>query len=131
MLARAMSGRSGMPGGSAGASGGAKGNFQTNTNWNDYKTTVPYHGEFFIDPTSGVVLRMITEAELKPSDVVHQVDERIDYGPVNAGGKTLVVPVRTIISTEVVPNGDSGAAGRYSIRRTLFTAEYKDYQVGG
>lgn len=114
-----------------GGGGGASGNFQTNTNWNDYKTTVPYHGEFFIDPSSGMVVRMITQAELKPSEVVHQVDERVDYGPVNAGGKTLVVPVRTIVNTEVVPNGDSGAAGRYSIRRTLFTSEYKNYQIGG
>jgi hypothetical protein len=121
----------GLPGGSAGAGGGAKGNFQTNTDWNDYKATVPYHGEIFIDPDSGIVVRMITEAELKPSEVVHQVDERVDYGPVTVGGKMLVLPIKTIVDTEVVPNGDSGAAGRYSVRRTLFTSEFKDYQVGG
>jgi hypothetical protein len=108
--------------------GGAKGNFQTNTNWNDYKASVPYHGEFFIDPDSGIVVRMITVADLKPTEVVHQVDERIDYGPVTVGGKMMVLPIKTIINTEVVPNGDSGAAGRFSIRRTLFTSEYKDYQ---
>ncbi len=108
--------------------GGAKGNFQTNTNWNDYKASVPYHGEFFVDPDSGIVVRMITVADLKPTEVVHQVDERIDYGPVTVGGKMMVLPIKTIINTEVVPNGDSGAAGRFSIRRTLFTSEYKDYQ---
>ena len=121
----------GQPGGAAGAGGGAKGNFQTNTDWNDYKATVPYHGELFIDPDSGIVVRMITEAELKPSEVVHQFDERIDYGPVTVGGKMLVLPLKSIIDTEVVPNGDSGAAGRYSVRRTLFTSEYKDYQIAG
>ena len=114
-----------------GGAGGAKGNFQTNTDWSEYKTTVPYHGEFFIDPDSGVVMRMITEPELKQTDVVHQVDERVDYAPVNVGGKTLVLPVKTITTTEVVPNGDSNAAGRFSIRRTLFTAEYKGYQPTG
>jgi hypothetical protein len=114
-----------------GGGGGAKGNFQTNTDWSDYKTSVPYHGELFIDPDSGIVVRMITIAELKPTDVVHQVDERIDYGPVTVGGKPLVLPVKTIINTEVVPNGDSGSAGRYSVRRTLFSSEYKDYQLGG
>jgi hypothetical protein len=108
--------------------GGAKGNFQTNTNWNDYKASVPYHGEFFVDPDSGIVVRLITVADLKPTEVVHQVDERIDYGPVTVGGKMMVLPIKTIINTEVVPNGDSGAAGRFSIRRTLFTSEYKDYQ---
>jgi hypothetical protein len=38
--------------------------------------------------------------------------------------------VRTVINTEVVPGGDSGASG-YSTRRTLFTSEYKDYQPAG
>ncbi|MGA7108403.1 MAG: hypothetical protein WBV28_16350 [Terracidiphilus sp.] len=111
--------------------GGAKGNFQTNTDWSNYKANVPYHGEFFIDPDTGIVVRMITEAELRPTEIVHQVDERIDYAPVTAGGKTLVLPIKSIINTEVVPNGDSGAAGKFSIRRTLFTSEYKDYHFPG
>ncbi|MGA8732250.1 MAG: hypothetical protein WB608_26080 [Terracidiphilus sp.] len=114
-----------------GGAGGAKGNFQTNTNWHNFKSNVPYHGELFIDADSGIVMRMITEAELKPSDVVHQEDTRVDYGPVNVGGKIFVLPIKTVIDTEVVPNGDSGAAGKYSTRRTLFTSEYKDYQLGG
>jgi hypothetical protein len=111
--------------------GGASGNFQTSTNWKDYKNTTSYHGEIFIDADSGIVVRMITMADLKPSDVVHQVEERIDYGPVTVGGKMMVLPGRTIINTEVVPNGDSGSAGKYSVRRTLFTSEYKDYQLAG
>jgi hypothetical protein len=114
-----------------GGAGGAKGNFQTSTSWHNYKANVPYHGELFIDPDTGTVLRMITEAELKPSDVVHQEDTRVDYGPVKVGEKTLVLPIKTVIDTEVVPNGDSGSAGRYSTRRTLFASEYKDYQTGG
>jgi hypothetical protein len=114
-----------------GGAGGARGNFQTSTSWHNYKANVPYHGELFIDPDTGTVLRMITEAELKPSDVVHQEDTRVDYGPVKVGEKTLVLPIKTVIDTEVVPNGDSGSAGRYSTRRTLFASEYKDYQTGG
>ncbi|MGA3135703.1 MAG: hypothetical protein ABSC88_06895 [Terracidiphilus sp.] len=110
-----------------GGVGGVTGNFQTYTEWRDYKAIAPYHGEFFIDPDTGIVVRMITEAELNPSDVVHQVDTRIDYGPVKVGARVLVAPVRTIVNTEVVPNGTSGVGG-YSTRRTLFTSEYKDYQ---
>jgi len=110
-----------------GGSGGVVGNAQSNTDWLHYKATVPYHGELFIDPDSGIVVRMITEAEFKASEVVHQIITRIDYGPVAVGGKMLVLPVRTILNTEVVPNGDSGA-GRYTTRHTLFTSEYKDYQ---
>jgi hypothetical protein len=119
----------GQPGGSQGASGGAKGNLQTNTDWHPYKASVPYHGELFIDPDTGIVVRMITNADLKQSEVVHQEDTRVDFGPVTVDGKSLVLPVKTVINTEVVPNGDSGSAGRYSVRRTLFSTEYKDYQA--
>jgi len=119
------------PSGISSGASRARGNFQTNTDWSEYKATAPYHGELFIDPASGAVIRMITMADLKASEVVHRVDERIDYGPVTIGGKMLMVPLRTIIDTEVVPSGDSGLAGKYTTRRTLFTSEYKDYQVAG
>jgi hypothetical protein len=123
MDAQIIAGQDAAPGGAS----GVVGNAQITTDWLHYKATVPYHGELFIDPHSGIVVRMITEAEFKTSDVVHQIDTRIDYGPVAVGGKMLVLPVRTILNTEVVPNGDSGA-GRYTTRHTLFTSEYKDYQ---
>lgn len=100
----------------------------TGGGWTEYKTNVPYHGEIFIAPDSGVVVRLIAEAGLKQSDIVRQTDERIDYGPVKVGGNTLVVPVRTIVSTEVVPSGDP-SAGAFTTRRTLFTSDFKNYQI--
>jgi len=116
-------------GGLTGGGGGAAGNFQTATSWHPYKGSVPYHGEIFIDPDTGVVVRMNTIADLKPTEVVHQVDTRIDYLPMSVDGKTLVLPANAYMNTEVVPNGDSGSAGKYSVRRTLFTSEYKNYQA--
>jgi hypothetical protein len=110
--------------------GGATGNFQTATDWHDFKVVnLPYHGELFLDPDSGVVVRMITMAEFKNTDVVHQEDQRIDYAPTAVGAKSMVLPVRKLINTEVVPTGDSGSAGKYTTRRTMFTAEYKDFQL--
>ncbi len=121
----------GAPGGGPGGGAGAKGNMQTTTDWHNYKASgVPYQGEFFIDPDTGTIVRMITKAQLKPTDVVHQQDTRIDYAPVTIGDKNLVLPVKTVINTEVVPNGESGA-GHYSVRCTLFTAEFKNYQLAG
>lgn len=114
-------------GGSSG-SGGVAGNFQTRTEWHDYNTTAPYHGELFIDPQTGVVVRIIVQAELKPSEVVHEFGARVDFAPVPVRNKMLVLPVKTYIDTTVVPNGDSGAA-TYTTRRTLFTSEYKDYEL--
>ena len=90
---------------------------------------MPYHGELFIDPDTGIIVRMITQLELKQTEVVHQQDTRVDYGPVKVGDKELVLPMKTVIATEVVPNGDSQAAGKFSTRATLFTIEYKNYQL--
>jgi hypothetical protein len=42
----------------------------------------------------------------------------------------LVLPVKSVVNTEVVPKGDSGA-GSFTTRQTLFTSEYKDYRLGG
>jgi hypothetical protein len=42
----------------------------------------------------------------------------------------MILPVRTIVTTEVVPSGDS-QAGKYSVRNTYLSTEYKDYQLAG
>jgi hypothetical protein len=115
--------------GGGGGGGGVTGNFQTHTEWHNFKTTAPYHGRLFIDPQSGVVLRMITEAELKPSDMVHQLDTRVDFGPVKAGQTTMIAPIRSVINSVVVPNGEAQAGG-YKTRCTLFTSDYADYRLG-
>jgi len=109
---------------------GSRGNFQTNTEWDHYKEkNVGYHGEFFIDPDTGVIVRMNTIDEQKSSDMVHQLDTRIDYGPVAVGGKALILPIRSFLITEVVPNGEAGAGG-ISTRTTLFISDYKNYTPG-
>jgi hypothetical protein len=86
-----------------------------------------YHGELFIDPETGTIVRLITQAELKPTDLVHFEDMRTDYGQVDIGGKQYIVPVKSIVLTEVVPNGDSYV--KYSVRRTFFDVDYKSYQL--
>jgi len=115
---------------SAGGGSSAKGNLQSVSEWKNFKATVGYHGELFVDPSSGTVVRTITEAEFKPSDFVHYEDIRTDYAPMPIGGKNLVVPVRTFIVSEIVPNGDSFAA-HYSVRHQEVTEDYKDYQAAG
>jgi hypothetical protein len=112
-----------------GGGGGAVGNFQTITNYDQhFKAKVPVHGEIFIDPATGIVLRFITQAEFKTTDNVQQLDTRIDFGPVKVGASVLLLPVRSVVNTLVIPNGDSGTA-TFTTRRTLFTSEYKNYQL--
>lgn len=112
----------------SGSGGGATGNLQTNTQWNNFKATEPYHGMVFIDPDTGIVVRLVTQIDFKASDYVRQQDTRIDYGPVQVGSQTLVVPMKTVIQSEVVPQGDSGVGG-HSTRHSYFTSTYKDYAV--
>ena len=115
-------------GGDGTSGGGVSGDWQTTTDWHDFHATTPYHGEFFVDPETGVVVRMITMAELKPSDLVHQVDTRIDYAPTNIGGRILILPVKAFVNTVVVPGGDSGAA-LYATRCTLFISQFQSYRT--
>jgi hypothetical protein len=123
--ANTVAGQEAAPGGG----GGATGNFQTNTSYDrHFKATAPYHGELFVDPETGIVIRLITQAEFKASDEVQQEDQRIDYGPVMVGARALVLPVKTVLNTVVAPNGDTGTA-KFTTRTTLFISEYKNYQA--
>jgi len=108
----------------------AKGNLQTNTNWKNYKATVPYHGELFINPETGIVVRLVSQADFKSSEVVHQEDTRIDYDPITVGDQTLVLPAKVFVNTEIVPNGED-SAGKFTLRHTLFYTEYKNYALAG
>ena len=123
-----------MAAGPSGASGGASGahtastNLQNSVDWKNFKTNAGYHGELFIDPDTGTIVRLITEADFKPSDFVHYEDIRTDYAPMPIGGKNVVVPVRSFTVAELVPNGDSNA-GHHTIRHQFITQNYKDYQA--
>jgi len=113
-----------------GGGGGAKGNMQTNTSFKPWKSNVGYHGQLFINPDTGIIVRVIADADLKSSDVVHQEDTRIDYDPVTMGSQTLVVPVKSFVNTEDVPKGED-SAGKFTLRHTLYYSEFKNYQLAG
>ena len=113
---------------SQGGANGGTGNLQTTSEWKPFKASTGYHGELFIDPVLGVVVRTVTEADFKPADFVHREAIRTDYAPMSIGGKVLVVPVRSFTISEVVPNGDSFAA-KYAVRHSFVTQDYKDYQL--
>jgi hypothetical protein len=116
--------------GTGGPGGNSQGNYKLNANWKPYKATVPYHGEIFIDPDTGIVARLVTHADFKSSELVREEDRRIDFGPETVGSATLVAPVESFIITVALPYGDT-QEGRANPRNTLFTAEYKNYQAAG
>jgi hypothetical protein len=113
-----------------GGGGGAKGNFQTNTTWTPFKATVGYHGELYVNAETGIIVRLVNDAEFKSTDVIHQEETRIDFDPVAVGDKAMVLPDKAFLNTEDVPAGED-AAGKFSLRHTLFYTEYKNYQLAG
>lgn len=109
-------------------SGADRVNQQAAMEWRDYHVNAaPYRGEFFIDPQDGSVIRMIIQPELKASDLVRTADMRIDYGPVTLASRTVMVPVKSVVATVVMPYG--AQAGKSSERCTFFVSEYKDYRI--
>jgi hypothetical protein len=61
-----------------------------------YHGTPGYHGNLYLDPTTGVVLRVTVESDLKPSDPIMRAATSVQYGPVDIGGKSYICPVHSI-----------------------------------
>jgi hypothetical protein len=110
--------------------GGGAGNYETNADWKNFKATVAYHGAIFIDPETGAVYRLITQAEFKGSEPVKVENQRIDYAAETVGDKKIIVPSFITIDTIELPFPDS-AQGHYITRHTMFTENYSGYTASG
>lgn len=65
-------------------------------NVHPYRPIVGYHGELTIDPATGTILRIVAEADLKPTEPVVRAAIMVEYGPTDIGGKTYFCPVRSV-----------------------------------
>jgi hypothetical protein len=54
-----------------------------------------YHGEIAINPKTGVVFRLKVKTE--PSEPILEASEVVEFGPVELGGRTYILPVRNIV----------------------------------
>jgi VWFA-related protein len=54
------------------------------------------HGEFVIDPASGEILRLQTQSDLAGFVPTDRADVMVSYGPVDIGGRTYIVPLRSV-----------------------------------
>lgn len=64
-----------------------------------FRQLVGYHGELSVDPSSGTILRLTVEADLKSTAPVSKAAILVVYGPVEIGGKSYACPVRSISMT--------------------------------
>jgi len=64
-----------------------------------FSEVVAYHGEITIDPVRGTILRLLLAADMKPDEFTLRSGITVEYGPVEIGGKSYFVPVKSVSST--------------------------------
>jgi hypothetical protein len=92
-----------------------------------YRGTPGYHGNIFIDPATGAILRITLDVELNPSEPITRNASTIDYGTVEIGGKKFICPVRSVaISlTREYRKDQPGIRTILHINRTEFTSYHR------
>jgi hypothetical protein len=61
-----------------------------------YHITTGYRGEITIDPETGVVYRITTQANLDQRSPMLRSDVMVEYGPVVLGGQTYICPIHSV-----------------------------------
>jgi VWFA-related protein len=86
------------------------------------------HGELVVDPRTGAILRVQTESDLPGFVPTKRSDMMVSYGPVEIGGKTYVVPLRSVniwrsrsVATLLQWNIGFAAWGPYETQMNVFT----------
>jgi VWFA-related protein len=93
-----------------------------------YHGTPGYHGELYVDPGSGAILRVTLEAELGTTEVIRRAAISVEYGPVEIGGTRYICPTRSVaISQDMNRQGITigGAMPLTRINETLFTGYHR------
>lgn len=61
-----------------------------------FRKTTGYHGEMTINPANGVIMRLTVLADLEPRLPLLFTNIMVEYGPVTIGGKTYILPTRSV-----------------------------------
>ena len=75
-----------------------------------YLEVPAYKGELSIDPSSGAVVRITLEADLKSGGPLTRAATMVEYGPVRIGDRNFICPVRSL-ALSVQDLGKAGHAG--------------------
>lgn len=64
-----------------------------------FRRIVSYHGSMAVDPSTGIIERLVVQAELKDTDPVTKASILVEYSSVEIGGKRYTCPIRSLSST--------------------------------
>jgi hypothetical protein len=92
-----------------------------------YRGTPSYHGNIFIDPATGAILRITLDAELNPSEPITREASAIDFGSVEIGEKKFICPIRSVSIrlTRAYLANQPGIRTVLHINRTEFTSYHR------
>lgn len=93
------------------------------------KVNPAYHGEIFIDPVKGTILRVTVTADMAPAYQAVHASILVDYAPIAIGERTYICPVNGVaLSKMPVDVSDRGLQnGPVQIR--LNEVLFKDYHL--
>lgn len=75
-----------------------------------FNQPVGFHGTLALDPTTGVITRLVIESDFGSGDPLRRADMLVEYGSVRIGEKEFTCPIRSI-SIAVTPDNASAAEG--------------------
>ena len=98
-----------------------------------YRQFSAYEGEITIDPSNGVVLRLMFKAlGLKETDPIVKADILVEYGPVELGGKTYICPVKGIalsLASEIMPSASKTVDAFPPLQTSLNDVVFEQYHL--
>lgn len=96
---------------------------------NSYHGTPSYHGNLYLDPATGAVLRVTVESDLKPTDPITRAAMSVEYGPVEIGGSSYTCPVHSIAISLTKFHGGGDMSDREVLR--INEVSFSDYHRFG
>jgi hypothetical protein len=95
-----------------------------------FRDRPPYHGDLYIDPTSGTILRVTLEAELNKDAPVRTAKLSVDYDEVEIGGKNYICPVHGI-AVSTVYDVEMEQLDGVGLERFINVVRFTDYHKFG
>lgn len=95
-----------------------------------YHGTPAYHGDLYVDPMTGSILRVALEAELKETNVITRAAIVVQYGKVDIGGSTFLCPVHSVAISVDQNRAGTAIGGETQVTRINETS-FTDYHRFG
>ena len=94
-----------------------------------YRQISGYHGTISVDPSTGTILRITVDADLKPTDPITRAAIMVEYGTVQIGGRDYTCPIKSV-SVSVAPASVTAKATD-SPRFSMNSVSFEDYHRFG